>query len=172
MQPPHFREPMTQSLQRLIERIEGKKFHFQQRDVHLSADGTSREGFAGYGNNNINGESGGINVLHRHVYFDEIMDQFYLLNPAEVYVCPVCYEHYVQTRYIPHLHRIHRRVDYVNNGEQPVIDPLDVLSHMNYQEYSVGEIEDDTHGSSNNNNIIIDDDDDDNPYSHRSETMS
>lgn len=87
--------------------------------------------------------NGGINVLHRHVYFDEIMDRFYLLNPAEVYVCPVCYEHYVQTRYIPHLHRIHRRVGYVNNGEQPVVDPLDVLSHMNHQEYSVENEEED-----------------------------
>lgn len=115
MQPPHFREPMANALRKRIEDVEGKKFHFEARNEVMAAD----EGVDG----------SGVTVLHRHVYFDQIIDEFYLLNPAEVYVCPVCYEHYVTTRYLPAQVEAQRTVRQLRNG-RPVVDPLNVLSHM------------------------------------------
>jgi hypothetical protein len=115
MQPPHFREPMSNTLRKRIEEMEGKKFHFESHNSVMPTDEA--------------GEGNGITVLHRHVYFDQIMDEFYLLNPAEVYVCPICYEHYMTTRYLPAQRATHRTVRHLRNGKT-VIDPLNVLSSM------------------------------------------
>ncbi|EKG06947.1 hypothetical protein TCSYLVIO_001924 [Trypanosoma cruzi] len=116
MQPPHFREPMLPSLQRRVEEIEGRTFRFERSNVLIHDLG--------------DGNDGGIHVLHRHVYFDQIMDEFYLLNPAELYVCPSCYLHWIGTRLIPHLTVTRRRIEYVDGDPNPVIDPLDVFAHM------------------------------------------
>ncbi|KEG13970.1 hypothetical protein DQ04_00691160 [Trypanosoma grayi] len=124
MQPPHFREIMVPSLQRQVEEIEGRTFHFEKRNVLL--------------HNATDGGDGGLHVLHRHVYFDQIMDEFYLLNPAELYVCPACYLHWVSTRFLPHLTATRQRVEYVNDDPNPVIDPLDVLAHMQGVEGATG----------------------------------
>ncbi|KAG5482958.1 hypothetical protein LSCM1_07000 [Leishmania martiniquensis] len=115
MQPPHFREPMSNGLRKRIEDIEGKKFHFKSRDRVIPADES--------------GNTGAIAVQHRHLYFDQIIDEFYLLNPAEVYVCPTCYEHFLNTRFLPARIEQGRTVKHLRNG-RPVVDPLDVLSHM------------------------------------------
>lgn len=115
MQPPHFREPMSNLLRTRIEKIEGKKFHFESTSTFHPA----------YENEDL----GGVLIHHRHVYFDQIMEEFYLLNPTEVYVCPVCFEHYINTRFLPQLMEEERAVHYVNE-KTPVLDPLDVLSHM------------------------------------------
>nr|CAJ2470023.1 unnamed protein product [Leishmania braziliensis] len=123
MQPPHFREPMSNALRKQIEDIEGKKFHFESRNTVIQSD---------------EGEEGsGIAVLHRHVYFDQIMDEFYLLNPAEVFVCPMCYEHYLTTRFLPARMEEGRSVKHLRNN-QPVVDPLDVLLHMQGEGPSTG----------------------------------
>ncbi|ESL06642.1 hypothetical protein TRSC58_05681 [Trypanosoma rangeli SC58] len=116
MQPPHFREPMLPSLQRQVEEIEGRTFRFEKSNVLIRDIGDETDG--------------GIYVLHRHVYFDQIMDEFYLLNPAELYVCPACYLHWIGTRLIPHLTETRQRIEYVDGDPNPVIDPLDVLAHM------------------------------------------
>lgn len=112
MQPPHFREPMLPSLQLEIEQLEGKKLRFEAKDRFLegSPDG-----------------SGGMTIQHRHVYFEQIMDEFYHLNPADVFVCPICYDHYAKTRYIP---SSGRPVEYINGGTTAVLDPVDVIAHM------------------------------------------
>ncbi|KPA75017.1 hypothetical protein ABB37_08708 [Leptomonas pyrrhocoris] len=124
MQPPHFREPMSNALRKRIESIEGKKFRFESRNSIVPTD----EG----------GEGNGVNILHRHVYFDQIMDEFYLLSPAEVYVCPVCYEHYMKTRYLPSQLADQRTVRHLRNGK-PVVDPLNVLSSMQGEDPVDGE---------------------------------
>ncbi|ORC83886.1 uncharacterized protein TM35_000541100 [Trypanosoma theileri] len=116
MQPPHFREPMTVSLQREVEDIEGRRFHFEKSNVILES--------------NTDESAGGLHVLHRHVYFDQIMDEFYLLNPTELYVCPSCYLHWVSTRFLPHMDATRQRVDYIDDDPNPVLDPLDVLAHV------------------------------------------
>lgn len=132
-QPPHFREPMSADLQRKIETLENRTFRFESRDDVSTASmqwGGDELATAG--------------VLHRHLFFEQIIDEFYHLNPAEVYVCPLCYAAYVTHRYLPHLEQ-HRtesaasaspharrqgggRIDYVD--DTPVVDPLDVLEHM------------------------------------------
>ncbi|KAG5504681.1 hypothetical protein JIQ42_06523 [Leishmania sp. Namibia] len=127
MQPPHFREPMSNILRKRIEDIEGKKFHFESRDTIIPADEA--------------GEAGGIAVLHRHVYFDQIMDEFYLLNPAEVYVCPMCYEHYLKTRFLPAREEEGHTVKRLRSG-RPVVDPLDVLSHMHGEDPNTRDADD------------------------------
>ncbi|KPI88519.1 hypothetical protein ABL78_2415 [Leptomonas seymouri] len=124
MQPPHFREPMSNVLRKRIEDIEGKKFHFESRNSLMPSDEGSEEN--------------GITVLHRHVYFDQIMDEFYLLNQAEVYVCPVCYEHYMRTRYLPAQLAAQRTVRHLRSGK-PVVDPLNVLSSMQGEDSADGE---------------------------------
>ncbi|RNF12583.1 uncharacterized protein Tco025E_06433 [Trypanosoma conorhini] len=116
MQPPHFREPMLPSLQRQVEEIEGRTFRFEKSNVLIRDIGDEN--------------AGGIHVLHRHVYFDQIMDEFYLLNPAELYVCPACYLHWIGARLIPHLTETRQRIEYVDGDPNPVIDPLDVFAHM------------------------------------------
>ncbi|CBZ25174.1 conserved hypothetical protein [Leishmania mexicana MHOM/GT/2001/U1103] len=126
MQPPHFREPMSNALRKRIEDTEGKKFHFESRNTVIRGDEA--------------GDDGQIAVLHRHVYFDQIMDEFYLLNPAEVYVCPMCYEHYLQTRFLPARTEEGRPVKRLQSG-LPVVDPLDVLSHMHGEDPSTGDAE-------------------------------
>ncbi|KAH9586677.1 hypothetical protein LSM04_005332 [Trypanosoma melophagium] len=116
MQPPHFREPMTPSLQRQVEEIEGRRFHFEKSNVFLES--------------NTDESAGGLHIIHRHVYFDQIMEEFYLLNPTELYVCPSCYLHWVSTRFLPHMDVTRQRVDYIEGDPNPVLDPLDVLAHM------------------------------------------
>ncbi|KAH8613079.1 hypothetical protein ERJ75_000826700 [Trypanosoma vivax] len=113
MQPPHFREPMAPSLQKRVEEMEGRTFTFAKRNVVLN-DGLGE----------------GIHVFHRHVYFDQIIDEFYLLNPTELYVCPTCYLHWISTRYIPHLTDIGQSILYLENQPTPVMDPLDVFEHI------------------------------------------
>ncbi|KAG5509181.1 hypothetical protein JKF63_06191 [Porcisia hertigi] len=115
MQPPHFREPMSDELRKKIEVLEGKKFHFESSNTTIGSDDASG--------------GGAIAIQHRHVYFDQIMDEFYLLSPVEVYVCPVCYEHYLKTRFLPIQMEQERPVKHLKSG-RPVIDPLDLLSHM------------------------------------------
>ncbi|AYU77577.1 hypothetical protein, conserved [Leishmania donovani] len=124
MQPPHFREPMSNALRKRIEDIEGKTFHFESRNTVIRGDEA--------------GDDGEIEVVHRHVYFDQIMDEFYLLNPAEVYVCPMCYEHYLNTRFLPARIEEGRHVRHLHSG-RPVVDPLDVLSHMHGEDPSTGD---------------------------------
>lgn len=124
MQPPHFREPMANALRKRIEAIEGKKFHFESRNSTMPTDEA--------------GDGNGIAVQHRHVYFDQIMDEFYLLNPAEVYVCPICYEHYLETRYLPAQLAARRTVRHLRDG-RPLVDPLDVLSSMLGDDLNDGE---------------------------------
>lgn len=121
MQPPHFREPMANALRKRIEAIEGKTFHFESRNSVMASDEA--------------GDGNGIAVLHRHVYFDQIMDEFYLLNPAEVYVCPVCYEHYLRTRYIPAQLAAQHTVRHLHSGKT-VVDPLNVLSSMQGEDFA------------------------------------
>ncbi|EPY30828.1 hypothetical protein STCU_03872 [Strigomonas culicis] len=131
LQPPHFREPMLPSLVKQIEEIEGKKFTFEQTTALNFIDDT---------------EEGGT-VHHQHQYFEDIMDEFYILNRAQVYVCPVCYGHYVQTRFIPQMTQQHRQIHYLNEGQTPVVDPLTVLSNMMVERYPPGEhLDDDTEG--------------------------
>ncbi|KAK7196464.1 hypothetical protein NESM_000583900 [Novymonas esmeraldas] len=127
MQPPHFREPMANALRRRIEEIEGKKFHFESHNTVAHGD--------------EQGDGSGVAVLHRHVYFEQIMEEFYLLNPAELYVCPVCYEHYLRTRYLPELTDDRRAVKYLQSG-RPVVDPLDVISHMHGDSARASETDD------------------------------
>ncbi|CAD2220147.1 hypothetical protein ADEAN_000766200 [Angomonas deanei] len=112
MQPPHFREPMNPSMIKKIEQIEGKAFSFHE-DIHRH-----------------DGEEDGAAIVHRHVFFDQIMDEFYLLNPAELFVCPVCYAHYVEHYYIPAHAAGGEPVEYIDDGATPVVDPLQVLNHM------------------------------------------
>ncbi|CCW68022.1 unnamed protein product [Phytomonas sp. Hart1] len=116
MQPPHFREPMEKQLREKIEAMEGKKFQFEARGVLVPSVEFDEEF--------------GSAVIHRHVYFEQIVDEFYSLSPAEVYVCPDCFEYYVNTHYIPFMSSEGKRIEYIDNGMTPVIDPLDVLMHM------------------------------------------
>ncbi|PWV12020.1 hypothetical protein C3747_54g246 [Trypanosoma cruzi] len=88
-------------------KIEGRTFRFERSNVLIHDLG--------------DGNDGGIHVLHRHVYFDQIMDEFYLLNPAELYVCPSCYLHWIGTRLIPHLTVTRRRIEYVDGDPNPVM---------------------------------------------------
>lgn len=81
MQPSHFMEPTTAELVQEVERIEGKSFVFQKKRVSDVE----------------------IEFTHEQENFEEIMEDFYLLNPAELYVCPHCYTHYLSTRFIPNI---------------------------------------------------------------------
>lgn len=126
MQPPHFREPMSNALRKRVEEVEGKKFHFESRGKLISTGEA--------------GDGGAAAVLHRHVYFDQIMDEFYLLSPAELYVCPVCYEHYLKTRFLPSRMEEGHVVHHLRSG-QPVVDPLDALAHMQSDDPMAAEAE-------------------------------
>ncbi|CBH12791.1 hypothetical protein, conserved [Trypanosoma brucei gambiense DAL972] len=114
MQPPHFREPMCSELQRKVEEVEGRTFRFEARNSTIFGRGSG----------------GGTTIQHRHVYFEQIMDQFYLLNPAELYVCPTCYLHWLSTRYIPNAIDNGLEVEYMEGNPNPLIDPLDVFEQM------------------------------------------
>nr|CCC91671.1 conserved hypothetical protein [Trypanosoma congolense IL3000] len=113
VQPPHFREPMCPDLQKKIEEIEGRKFRFEAKDTSYHDD-----------------ILGVVNIQHRHQFFEVIMERFYLLKSAELYVCPTCYLHWISTRYIPYLTESGREIEYVKGDTNPVLDPLDVLWHM------------------------------------------
>lgn len=111
MHPPHFMEPMSDELIAEIEKIEGRSFTFSDElnpNIFSGADG----------------------VIHRHMNFDDIMEEFYRLNPADVYVCPYCYSHYLSTRYISSLEDSDKWLKYINDGVTLPLDPLDVLDHM------------------------------------------
>ncbi|CCW61048.1 unnamed protein product [Phytomonas sp. EM1] len=116
MQPPHFREPMEESLREKIELMEGKRFCFEARDALVPSGEFDEESSSA--------------IIHRHAYFQQIVDEFYSLSSAEVYVCPVCLEHCVKTRYIPLMSSEGRGIEYMDDGATPVIDPLDVLTRM------------------------------------------
>eukprot|EP00796_Vickermania_ingenoplastis_P010846 gene10846-7512_t len=112
MQPPHFMEPMTDELVNEIQRIEGKEFSFKSGDA-LKNFFDEPESFQ-----------------HQHNGFDQLIEEFYHLNPAEVFVCPYCYSHYLWTRFVPSLPNPEAWVTYMNQGATPPLDPLDVLDHM------------------------------------------
>lgn len=111
MQPPHFMEPMNPELIEEVEKIEGKSFVFTSSLKHIF-DGADI-------------------FTHQLARFDDMMDEFYLLSPLDIFVCPLCYEHYLWTRYITSLTESERRkIERSSEREIVPIDPLDVLDHM------------------------------------------
>ena len=101
MQPPHFREPMHANLKNLVEELEGKKVSFSiQAHAALLGDGEVIE----------MGE-----IEHRHMFFDQIIEEFYHLSKAEIFYCPQCYDHFCSKQNYP---------------PARVVDPLVVLEAM------------------------------------------
>lgn len=111
MQPPHFMEPMASELVHKIEEMEGKSFHFGD-DSEVSAPSQWES------------------VVHQQEEFDELVSDFYLLTPVEVYVCAYCYQHYLWTRYLSTVPEGKKWSKCLENGEVPPVDPLDVVDHM------------------------------------------
>lgn len=101
MQPPHFREPMRDDLKKLVEELEGKRILFENVS-HRSAAAVDVDGALA------------TEIQHRHVHFQQIVDEFYLLSPADVYVCPTCFS---------------RWLDANPDWTRPV-DPLDALQEI------------------------------------------
>lgn len=120
MQPPHFMEPMSLELISEIERIEGKSFVFKNELRNL----LSEDSFP---------------VSHRRANLEEVVEDFYLLNPADVFVCPLCYAHYLWTIFVPSLENHERWNNFFNSGTPPPLDPLDVLEHMRLHPITVKE---------------------------------
>lgn len=111
MQPPHFMEPMAPELVEEVEKIEGKSFVFTASLTHIFD---------------------GANIFtHQLATFDDMIEEFYLLSPLELFICPFCYEHYLWTRYITSLPETEKRkIERYSQSELLPIDPLDVLEHM------------------------------------------
>jgi hypothetical protein len=100
MQPPHFRESMKHDLIELVEQLEGRKVTFEtvnHRGAVIDVDGSPLA-----------------EIEHHHVHFQQIVDEFYLLSPADVYVCPSC---------------LARWIDANPDWGRPV-DPLDALQEI------------------------------------------
>lgn len=110
MQPPHFMEPMTSELIEKIEGIEGKSFVFTTELQRLIEE--DDEEF----------------VLHAGA--EDVMENFYLLTPLDIFVCPVCYDYYLWYHFVPSLSEPDRWNEYFTAGTTPPIDPLDVLQKM------------------------------------------
>lgn len=111
MQPPHFKEPMSAELIAEVEKLEGKSFAFSDSLKHI-LDGTEV-------------------FTHQLARFDDMMERYYILSSQDIFVCPLCYEHYLWTRYAPSLSQKERKkLETYSQTEVLPLDPLDVLDHM------------------------------------------
>ncbi|CUG86898.1 Hypothetical protein, putative [Bodo saltans] len=100
MQPPHFREPMKSDLIELVEKLEGRRIVFEtvnHRTGVIDVDGAHLA-----------------EIEHHHIHFQQIVDEFYLLSPAEVYVCPTCLCRWIES----------------NPDWRRPVDPLDALQEI------------------------------------------
>lgn len=111
MQPPHFKEPMSAELIAEVEKLEGKSFVFSESLQHI-LDGTEVFTFQ----------------LAR---YDDMMERYYILSSQDIFVCPLCYEHYLWTRYVTSLPQNEKKkIESYSQAEVLPIDPLDVLDSM------------------------------------------